>query len=294
MGLSAYLDDFMLYLRSEKGVSKNTLEAYQRDIQKFFDFLNTRGVSDITLVDDVLLSDYFMELKSKQFASSSYSRFLVALKVFFRFLKRESYLEDDLEMFFQGSKIWQKVPDYLSEEEIKLLLKTCPSNAEGARDKAIIEMLYGCGLRVSELCGLKVNDIGDDFVKVMGKGDKERMVPIGSKALEAVDHYLAQHRQCFESETHSDYVFLAKSSKPIDRFFVWGMLKKYSKKAGIQKNVSPHTLRHSFATHLLENGADLRLIQELLGHVNIATTDRYTHISTKKVSSSFNKFHPRK
>ncbi|MCH1429781.1 MAG: site-specific tyrosine recombinase XerD [Chlamydiales bacterium] len=294
MGLSAYLDDFMLYLRSEKGVSKNTLEAYQRDIQKFFDFLNTRGVSDITLVDDVLLSDYFMELKSKQFASSSYSRFLVALKVFFRFLKRESYLEDDLEMFFQGSKIWQKVPDYLSEEEIKLLLKTCPSNAEGARDKAIIEMLYGCGLRVSELCGLKVNDIGDDFVKVMGKGDKERMVPIGSKALEAVDHYLAQHRQCFESETHSDYVFLAKSSKPIDRFFVWGMLKKYSKKAGIQKNVSPHTLRHSFATHLLENGADLRVIQELLGHVNIATTDRYTHISTKKVSSSFNKFHPRK
>lgn len=294
MGLSAYLDDFMLYLRSEKGVSRNTLEAYQRDIQKFFDFLNTKGVSDITLVNDELLSDYFMELKSKQFASSSYSRFLVALKVFFRFLKRESYLEDDLEMFFQGSKIWQKVPDYLSEEEIKMLLKACPNDAEGARDKAVIEMLYGCGLRVSELCSLKINDIGDDFVKVMGKGDKERMVPIGSKALEAVDHYLAQHRQCFESENHSDYVFLAKSSKAVDRFFVWGMLKKRSKQAGIQKNVSPHTLRHSFATHLLENGADLRVIQELLGHVSIATTDRYTHISTKKVSSSFNKFHPRK
>jgi integrase/recombinase XerD len=295
VNLVNYLDDFIVYISTERGLTENTLQAYKRDILKFFDFLKSKGIQNLKQVDDECLSAYFLFLKKQEFASSSYSRFLVSLKVFFRFLKRESYLEDDLAMFFQGSKIWQKVPDYLSCEEFLDLLNACPlDNPDGVRDRTIIEVLYSCGLRVSEVCSLKINDVGDEFVKVMGKGEKERLVPIGSKALELVDLYLGKFRQHFESDTPCENLFLNNKSKPITRFFVWGVLKKRAKEAGISKNVSPHTLRHSFATHLLDNGADLRIIQELLGHVNIGTTDRYTHVSSKKISNSFNKFHPRK
>ncbi len=181
----------------------------------------------------------------------------------------------------------------MSSHEVDRLLAAPDENTpEGLRDKAILEVLYACGLRVSEACSLKIYDVDDNFIKVCGKGGKERTVPIGRAALKAVDKYLSRCRVDTGGEGDHQF-FVTSRGKPIDRIFVWKMIKKYALQANISKNISPHTLRHSFATHLLDNGADLRVIQELLGHASISSTDRYTHVSRKHLITSFEKFHPR-
>lgn len=232
---------------------------------------------------------FFRLFKERGYASSSLCRTLVAIKVFFRFLKREGIISLDPTLHLDSPKFWQLIPEVLTiEEASRLLAQPYPRTSTGARDKAILETLYASGLRVSELCGLNIQDVGDDAVRVKGKGSKERIVPIAPSALSAIDHYLGKFREDKEGA-----LFIGTKGKRVDRVAVWSRVKFYAKKAGITKKISPHTLRHSFATHLLENGADLRVIQEMLGHASISTTDRYTHISHKHLHDAFEKFHPR-
>lgn len=234
---------------------------------------------------------HLSSLRQRGYASSSIARALIALKVFFRFLFREQMIDKDLSTLLETPKLWQLVPEVMTQAEVSRLLDAPDVTTEmGARDRAIIEVLYASGLRVSEVCGLTLYSIDEGSVKVLGKGEKERIVPIGQKALEAVDHYLVNYRDAHEGEA----LFVTKRGRPIDRVAIWKLIKKYAKQVGITKNISPHTLRHSFATHLLDHGADLRIIQEMLGHSNIATTDRYTHVSQSRLIESFNKFHSRK
>lgn len=275
------IDDFLNAIRSEKGLSPHTVEAYERDVRSFAVFLSEKSWAKVG--PESILS-FLGHLKAKSYASSSICRILVAVRVFFRFLKKEGMVSLDLGRYFETPKMWQLVPEVLSIEEVDALLQAPLSS----RDKAILELLYATGMRVSELCRLSINDLSDTFVKVRGKGKKERMVPVGKKAIEAVDHYLIHSRGDAEGS-----LFLSKRGKPIDRVTVWAMVKACAKMAGISKSISPHTLRHSFATHLLENGADLRLIQDMLGHEDIGTTDRYTHVTGNRLKAAFKAFHPR-
>lgn len=286
----AALDDFISYLGSEKGLALATLEAYRRDIGYFLTFLQKEGSSlDKMKGEEIYL--FFSFSKEKNYASSTLCRMMVALKVFFVFLKREGYVGTSFEMYFDSPKVWQLIPEVLTVAEVASLLEQPKAeDFSEARDKAILEVLYASGLRVSEVCGLNLQDVDDSFVRVMGKGSKERVVPIAKSAVDAIDRYLS-FREALKGENKA--LFVTSRGNRIDRIQVWNKVKAYAKKAGIHKNISPHTLRHSFATHLLENGADLRIIQEMLGHANIATTDRYTHISQKHLVETFTKFHPR-
>jgi integrase/recombinase XerD len=287
------LDDFLSYLGSEKGLTKNTIEAYQRDTFVFAGYLENRGVASFSDVVQEDLVDFLSFLKQKEYAPSTMTRHLISIKVLFRFLKRERLVENNVALYLQSPKLWQLIPEVLSLEEMEsLLLQPDKGTSEGIRDTAILELLYACGLRVSELCTLKIYDVEDDTVRVFGKGRKERIVPLGKKALAAIDRYLCKVRDQFESEK-TDHLFVTAKGKPLDRIAVWKMIKHYGRMAGIQKNISPHTLRHSFATHLLDNGAELRVIQEMLGHASISSTDRYTHISRSHLQQAFESFHPR-
>lgn len=287
------LEDFIIYIASEKGLSKNTIEAYRSDIFAFIVFLKEGGIDLPSKIDSNHIVSFLSKMRLAEYASSSISRNLISIKVFCRFLKREELSTKDAAFYLESPKIWQLIPEVMSYEEVEMLLKA-PNleDPSGVRDKAILEVIYACGLRVSEVCKLKINDVDDTHVKVMGKGNKERVVPIGRPALKALDKYLSSERILWEDEKQ-EFLFLNKKGKPLDRIWIWKMIKEYAKKAEIQKPISPHTLRHSFATHLLDNGADLRIIQEMLGHSSISSTDRYTHVSYAHLKKSFNQFHPK-
>ncbi len=281
--------DFLDYIRSEKGLSAHTIEAYGRDLVLFKEFLQNKPWKESSANTIV---DFLAWLHARSYASSSVCRILVSIKVFFRFLKKEGEISVDLGRYFDTPKIWQLVPEVLTIQEVDLLLAAPnPEEAVGARDRAILELLYATGMRVSELCQLMICDLSDTFVKVWGKGKKERVIPVGSKAIAAVDHYLLHFRSNLKEENIP--LFVSQKGRPISRITVWSRVKMYAQLAGIQKEVSPHTLRHSFATHLLENGADLRLIQDMLGHEDIGTTDRYTHMTGNRIQAAFASFHPR-
>lgn len=286
---SLLLSDFLDYIRTEKGLSSNTIEAYGRDIEAFSASLKVKDWKQVT-GEEIL--HFLSLLNQKNYSASTICRMLIAVKVFFRFLKAEGEVDRDLGRYFDTPKMWQLIPEVLSIEEVDLLLAQ-PKEEDliGCRDKAILELLYATGIRVSELCGLKISDVSDAFVKVRGKGKKERIVPVGKRAIEAIDSYLTR----FRTESTEDHapLFLSQRGGPIDRITVWNRIKRYALSANISKSVSPHTLRHSFATHLLENGADLRLIQDMLGHEDIGTTDRYTHVSGNRLQAAFKAFHPR-
>lgn len=283
------LHDFLLYIASEKGLSQNTLEAYERDILAFIAFLETRHITSFQAVNEQLLIDY-LALRQKEYASSSLARSLIALKVLFRFLKREGAIPQNVTQYLSSPKLWQLIPEVLTLPEMELLLKQPdPSTLKGAGDRAMLELLYGSGLRVSELCALNCKNLGDEALRVVGKGSKERIVPVGGKAREAVGVYLKMR----PNAKPEDPLFVNNKAKRMERTAVWRMIKEYGKQAGIVKNISPHTLRHTFATHLLDNGADLRVIQELLGHANIGSTDRYTHVSSARLTEAFTAAHDR-
>jgi integrase/recombinase XerD len=281
--------DFLDYLRSEKGLSSHTIEAYGRDVRLFASCLELKEWSQVTSES---VGKFLAHLQQSSYASSTVCRTLIAVKVFFRFLKKEGILHIDLGRYFETPKIWQLIPQVLTIEEVDLFLAQ-PKTDDfiGARDKAILELLYATGMRVSELCQLKIQDLSDTFVKVRGKGKKERMIPVGKQAILAVDHFLLHFRG--KAEEEGAPLFISPRGKRIDRVTIWERVKLYARSAGIIKSISPHTLRHSFATHLLENGADLRLIQEMLGHEDIATTDRYTHVTGHRLKTAFKAFHPR-
>lgn len=285
MQWEAYINDFLSYIGAEKGLSINTIEAYDKDIRRFC------GTAKSEVVEEDIVSHLAL-LKKEGFASSSIYRNLMALRVFFRFLRREGYLEKDPTELLDSPKMWQLIPEVLSGEEIKaLLMAPSHEDEEGMRDKAILETFYATGIRVSELCALNVHDVGENTVRVIGKGGKERIVPIGEEALSAIDAYLAKWRN---DKGEKRPLFLSKRGKRMNRTKVWERVKFYAKQAHIEKEISPHTLRHSFATHLLDHGADLRVIQEMLGHADIGTTERYTHLSKKRLFEAFDTFHPRK
>lgn len=289
--MQQWVEDFLSYLGSEKGLAANTLFAYRRDIDLFAGVLKQRAISSWEAVREEDLIAFLAHLKSCNYAASSICRSLVAVKMLFRFLRREKAVATDVALYLNSPKMWQLIPEVLTIDEVDALLKAPDRmTAAGARDFALLQVIYASGLRVSEVCGLDATDLDDQTIRVKGKGGKERVIPIASCAVAAVDQYLRhprpQHAEC-------SALFLSDRFKRIDRIWVWKMVKRYAKAAGILKEISPHTLRHSFATHLLENGADLRVIQEMLGHANIATTDRYTHISQRHLSEAFSAFHPR-
>lgn len=286
------LSEFKLYLSSEKGLSKNTIDAYVRDATLFFQFLKIQQIAFLEKVSEDDLIIFLTELKNKSYAEASINRILMTLKVFFKFLKREEFISKNIALYVSSQKIWQLLPHILNHQEIESLLNQpdCAS-CQGMRDKAILEVLYATGIRVSELCALQIQDVDDTFIRVKGKGGKERLVPIGEKAIAAVDDYLTHYRDSFE--VNSSFLFLSTKGHALNRIQIWKLIKDYAKKANIQKNISPHTLRHSFATHLLDNGADLRVIQEMLGHASINSTEKYTHLSKSHIQKAFETFHPR-
>lgn len=287
------IDDFLAYIASEKGLAQNTVEAYRRDVQAFAAFLQDNGTPRFHDVVASHIVAFLSHLKSQDYASASLCRILIAIKMLFRFLTREGILTTNHALYLESPKLWQLIPEVLTCEEVETLLgQPDTATMQGARDKAILEVLYASGLRVSELCSLDLYNVDDKSVRVIGKGSKERIVPIGEEAINAIDHYLLNYRSNFDSEKEHA-LFVNGKGKRIDRTFIWKMIKEYAKKGGIQKNISPHTMRHSFATHLLDNGADLRVIQEMLGHASISSTDRYTHISRSRLQESFQEFHPR-
>lgn len=286
--LQQALQDFLCYLSSEKGLSQHTLQAYARDLKGFFQVLKQSSLQQIT-EEDVLAFAHKLQLKG--YASSSVCRMLVSVKIFLRFLYREGLIKNEIGLSIDTPKIWQLIPDILTFTEVEKLLLAPDLHTEiGARDRAILQVIYASGLRVSEICGLNIQDFSDHTIRVVGKGKKERIVPVANLAVEAVDYYLLHYRS---SNAEIEALFISTKQKRIDRFSIWKQLKTYAKQIGITKSISPHTLRHSFATHLLENGADLRVIQELLGHSSIATTDRYTHLSNKHIIEAFQSYHPR-
>lgn len=294
--LKQEIDSFISFLKFEKGLSDNSLSSYKLDLDKYTKYLKANSIDSIDKVSYELLSDYFAQLFDLGLESSSISRYLSAIRGLHSFLFNEKMISENISDIIELPKQTRKLPDVLSYEEIKLLLATIDTRKPaGIRDKAIVEVLYACGLRVSELINLKQRDViaEMEIVCVFGKGSKERYVPIGSSALANIDTYKKEARIHFvKSMETGDILFLNQRGKPLTRAYIWKMLKETAAIAGIKKSIHPHTLRHSFATHLIEGGADLRAVQEMLGHSDISTTQIYTHIDSAYIKEVHKLFHP--
>jgi len=286
---------FVNYLRVDKGLSLNTIQAYRRDVRQFARFITERGVEvkDICRSDVV---DYLCMLYHRRMDSRSVARQLSTLRHFFRFCLMEGYIDGDPVATIESPKMRRSLPNFLSVEEVERVLRQPDtSTVTGLRDKAMIELMYSSGLRVSELCGLRVGDLQMDpgCVRCVGKGDKERLVPVGRQALDAVQEYMRKGRPELLGERSSPHLFLNHAGRKIDRIAYWKALVKYGRKAGLRKAIKPHMLRHSFATHLLDRGADLRSVQMMLGHADIATTQIYTHVVEERLKQVYKEHHPR-
>lgn len=292
------LKDYQNYLRLERGLSENSIINYSLDVRKLILWLETNEmeISPITISEETL--QQFIYDVAKKVNPRSQSRLISGLKGFFNYLIFEDYRKTNPLELIEAPKLGRKLPDTLAVEEIDSLISAIDlGSKQGERNRAILETLYGCGLRVSELTNLKISDLffEEGFIKVTGKGDKQRLVPIGPSTEKYINIYRKEIR--VHQEIHAmakDTVFLNQHGKPLTRAMIFTIVKRLAEKAGIRKTISPHTFRHSFATHLLENGADLRAIQQMLGHESITTTEIYTHIDRKHLTEVINRFHPRK
>lgn len=290
------LTKFKQHLLLEKALSKNTLEAYVHDVEKLFAFLEKAGIDplDVKLED---LETFLAELHDEKIGSRSQARILSGIRSFYRFLVIDGYIEADPTLLLESPKIGMKLPEVLSVEEIDRLIASIDlSKREGQRNRAIIETLYSCGLRVSEACNLKLSDLylNEGFIKVEGKGSKQRLVPISERAIAEIMDYMTDRAEIAIKPGHEDYLFVsAHFKKRLSRITMFHIIKVLAEEAGIKKTISPHTFRHSFATHLLEGGANLRVIQSMLGHEDIGTTERYTHIDAQRLRSEIIDHHPR-
>ena len=286
---------YQQYLKLEKALSANTLDAYLTDLNKLLCFLKTENIEMLAVtLDD--LQRFAAGLHDIGIHPRSQARILSGIKSFFHFLVMADYREDDPSELLEGPKIGFKLPEVLTVEEIDTIISTVDmSKKEGQRNRAILETLYSCGLRVSELCNLKLSELYFDegFIKVEGKGSKQRLVPISPRAIKEIKYWLLDRNLGKIKKGFEDYVFLARWGNSISRIMVFHLIKELAEKAGITKNISPHTFRHSFATHLLEGGANLRAIQCMLGHESIATTEIYTHIDRNMLRSEIIEHHPR-
>jgi len=289
-------EEFLNYLTVEKGLSKNTIIAYRTDLAHFIGRMEKLGIKDLAALKRQDIMSYLLYLKDKGIGSNSVSRALVAIKMFYRFLVQEHLAKDDVAGILESPKLIRALPDVLNIAEVDKLL-TAPDLRDrvGIRDRAALELMYATGMRVSEIVELTKEGLNLDigFIKCTGKGDKERIVPIGKKAKEAVTRYLEKVRPELVKRKDDPHLFISRLGKKISRQTFWKMIKRYAKLARIKKTITPHTLRHSFATHLLEKGADLRVVQEMLGHADIATTQLYTHIDRTRLKSIHKQFHPR-
>ncbi len=294
--MRACLSNFIYYLTVEKGLTQNTLESYRRDTERFLQFLIKNKVESLEKVNRSLLVKYLGHLKLKGYASSTISRNVASLRSFFCFLAQENITADNPALELESPRIEKKLPRVLSLGEVDRLLSEPPVNtANGLRDKAMLELLYASGIRVSELISLNTTDFNYEvgFLRCRGKGLKERIVPVGNTAISSVRQYLKQGRVKMVKTGSEKSLFVNHHGRRLTRQGFWKILKKYAGHAGISGEVTPHTLRHSFATHLLENGADLRSVQEMLGHSDISTTQIYTHITRKRIREVYDKTHPR-
>ncbi|PIQ90831.1 MAG: site-specific tyrosine recombinase XerD [Candidatus Omnitrophica bacterium CG11_big_fil_rev_8_21_14_0_20_41_12] len=290
------INSFLDYLSVERALAKNTILAYRQDLNIYLDFMIKRQIQALSKIDKNDIVEFMFSQKDSGVSPTSISRRLAAIRMFHRFLSRERILKTDPSILIDSPKLWKKVPDTLSLNEVEALISQPEvRNHQGARDKAILETLYATGMRVSESCDLKTNNVNLDigFLRCIGKGNKERIIPLGKKAIHSIKRYLEFSRPHFLKNKSSEQLFISRSGAKLSRQSVWKLIKRYAKEAKIKKSIKVHTLRHSFATHLLERGADLRSVQEMLGHSNISTTQIYTHIDKERLKSIHKMFHPR-
>jgi integrase/recombinase XerD len=294
--LEEALESFLDYLSIERGLAENTIISYRYDLIKYIVFLKKRKISSFNQTNKILIKNYFVYLRGKDLEINSISRNLVAVKMFYRFLLMEGLIKEDISSLIEFPRVSKKLPHILSLREINLLLDEANFKGNlGLRNQAILELLYATGMRVSELVYLKTNDINMEnrMLKCIGKGSKERIIPFGNKAYQSLSLYLDKVRPKLVKNSDENILFLNSRGKRLSRQGVFYLVKLYAHKAGIEKKVTPHTLRHTLATHLIENGADLRSVQEMLGHSDISTTQIYTHVSRKWVSEEYYRAFPR-
>jgi integrase/recombinase XerD len=287
------LKRFLNYLAVEKGLARNTLESYERDLRAYLRFLKTKGPDDVSQADVVAFQ---AALTSRGVSLPSVARSLSAVRGFHKFLMTDGLASTDPTLTVETPRGWKRLPKSLSSALVDTLLnQPATSTPIGLRDKAMLEVLYATGLRVSELVGLKLSEINFErgFLVVIGKGSKERAVPMGESAIAVVKEYIAGARRALLKDRDSELLFISSQRKGISRQMFWKRIKSYAAAAGISGSISPHTLRHSFATHLLDNGADLRMVQAMLGHSDISTTQIYTHVSRERLRTVHKKYHPR-
>jgi integrase/recombinase XerD len=290
------LNQYLNHLLIEKGAAGNTLEAYGRDLKRYIAFLEQRGLSDVRSVIPKTVIDFLVQIKSEGLSANSMNRSLAALRGFYKFLLQEKVLDESPLANIELAKVWMRLPDTVSKEEMNLILSQPGDQTPSAlRDSAMLELLYATGLRVSELISLMMNSINWQvgFLIVMGKGSKERVVPIGKTAYDCVRRYVDEARPRLLKLKTTDVLFLNRFGGAFTRQGLWKIIIHYAQKAGLQKNVHPHTFRHSFASHLLEGGADLRAVQVMLGHADISTTQIYTHVTKDRLKEIHRKYHPR-
>jgi len=294
--LEETLECFLDYLSIERGLAQNTIISYRYDLIKYISFLKKKKISSFNQTNKILVKNYFVYLRGKDLEINSISRNLVAVKMLYRFLLMEGLIKEDITSFIEFPRVSKKLPHILSLREINLLLDEANFKGNlGLRNQAILELLYATGMRVSELTYLKTNDINMEnrMLKCLGKGSKERIIPFGDKAYQSLSLYLDKVRPKLVKNPDEDILFLNSRGKRLSRQGIFYLVKLYTHKAGIEKKVTPHTLRHTLATHLIENGADLRSVQEMLGHSDISTTQIYTHVSRKWVSEEYYRAFPR-
>ncbi len=294
--MKAFIDEFMNYLSVERGLASNTLLAYRRDLDKYTDYLSQKGIKSSEKVSREHISNFMFDLKKQGMSAGSICRNLAAVKMFHRFLVRENLSREDPTTLVDTPKLWQRIPPVLTQGEMEAMINAASGKkGQQIRDQAILEIFYASGLRVSELSDLKTTSVNFDggFVRAVGKGSKERIIPLGKKAREALQKYLDLARPKLLKGKTSDVLFLSRLGKRISRQSLWTTIKFYAHRAHIKKVIKPHTLRHTFATHLLEHGADLRSVQEMLGHADISTTQIYTHVDRERLKGVHKQFHPR-
>ncbi len=294
--LAKNVRSFLNYLTVEAGLAKNTVLGYGRDLRSFLKYCKSNNVIEIRSIGPVFIQNYLRKLSQEQKSESSIKRSLVSIRMLLRFGKLTGLVEDDLTSILESPKVWQRLPSICSKRQVIELLNTpCPEEPFYFRDKAMLELLYATGLRASEIAGLKTSDFNFNigYLRCLGKGNRERVVPIGKVAIAATNEYLAKLRPSLVKPFSGDCLLLSRTGRPMSRIEIWRLVKKYAVRAGMPRKVTVHTLRHCFATHMLAGGADLRSIQEMLGHVDIATTQIYTHVDHERLRKIHRKFHPR-
>lgn len=294
--MESLIQEFIDYLGHEKGLAENTLESYSRDLRQYYGFLSADAPISLANASQSTIVAYLMYLRKQGKATATIARRLAALKAFYQFLVKENYVTQDPTGDLSSPKLERKLPKVLTIEEVeRLLAQPDRSTPSGKRDKAMLELLYATGIRVSELVNLDVvdADLQEGFIRCKGKGSKERVVPMGEIAIAALRDYLNNARPKIVADPREKAAFLNHHGKRLTRQGFWKIVKKYANQAQIRKEITPHTIRHSFATHLLENGADIRAVQEMLGHADISTTQIYTHVTKDRLKDVYAKSHPR-